>query len=158
MLTRYGSDPIVVDATISGLRGSEADVLERVLQANAAFGRGRRGDDARRGDGKSGDVARRADDRRARGRCARCRPGSAAAVLQGLDTGAAGRGRRRRPGRARRAVARRQPVRSSRCRPSRRTLKRAGGADDDDRSHGEERRRQARLAGQAGAGRRGRVR
>ena len=31
MLEAYGRDPIVVDATISGLRGSERDVFERVL-------------------------------------------------------------------------------------------------------------------------------
>ena len=31
ILERYGSDPIVVDATISGLPGSEAAVLERIL-------------------------------------------------------------------------------------------------------------------------------
>jgi mono/diheme cytochrome c family protein/glucose/arabinose dehydrogenase len=37
MLERYGSDPVVVDATISGLRGSEADVLDRLLQPTAAL-------------------------------------------------------------------------------------------------------------------------
>jgi glucose/arabinose dehydrogenase len=31
MLERYGDDPVVVDATLSGLRGLEADVLERLL-------------------------------------------------------------------------------------------------------------------------------
>ncbi len=31
VLERHGDDPIVVDATLSGLRGSEVDVLERVL-------------------------------------------------------------------------------------------------------------------------------
>ena len=31
ILDRYGSDPVVVDATMSGLRGSEATVLERLL-------------------------------------------------------------------------------------------------------------------------------
>ena len=31
MLERYGTDPIVMDATLSGLRGSEAAVLERLL-------------------------------------------------------------------------------------------------------------------------------
>jgi mono/diheme cytochrome c family protein len=36
MLTRHGGDPIVVDATISGLRGSEADVLKRVMLAKPA--------------------------------------------------------------------------------------------------------------------------
>ena len=38
LLSRYGSDEIVVDATISGLRGAEGDVLERVLQAHPAAG------------------------------------------------------------------------------------------------------------------------
>jgi hypothetical protein len=31
MLERYGNDPVVVDATLSGLRGREAHVLERLL-------------------------------------------------------------------------------------------------------------------------------
>ena len=31
MLERYGDDPVVVDATLSGLRGSESAVLERLL-------------------------------------------------------------------------------------------------------------------------------
>jgi mono/diheme cytochrome c family protein len=34
MLTAYGSDPVTVDATISGLRGSEAAVLARVTDAD----------------------------------------------------------------------------------------------------------------------------
>jgi mono/diheme cytochrome c family protein/glucose/arabinose dehydrogenase len=38
MLTRYASDPITVDVAISGLRGSEAEVLNRVLQADASSG------------------------------------------------------------------------------------------------------------------------
>lgn len=33
VLIRYGSDPIAVDAAISGLRGSEAQILSRLLQA-----------------------------------------------------------------------------------------------------------------------------
>jgi mono/diheme cytochrome c family protein/glucose/arabinose dehydrogenase len=36
MLTRYGGDPITVDATISGLAGSETDVLKRVMRAQPA--------------------------------------------------------------------------------------------------------------------------
>ncbi len=36
VLTRYGSDPVTVDATISGLRGSESEVLGRVVQSRAA--------------------------------------------------------------------------------------------------------------------------
>lgn len=35
VLTRYGSDPITVDATISGLRGSESGALGRVVQSRA---------------------------------------------------------------------------------------------------------------------------
>jgi hypothetical protein len=31
MLERYGADPIVMDATLSGLRGREAALLERLL-------------------------------------------------------------------------------------------------------------------------------
>src|SRR4051794_5119673 len=31
MLERYGNDPVIVDATLSGLRGREASVLERLL-------------------------------------------------------------------------------------------------------------------------------
>lgn len=33
MLEKHGSDPVVVDATIGGTRGSERDVLERLLRA-----------------------------------------------------------------------------------------------------------------------------
>jgi mono/diheme cytochrome c family protein/glucose/arabinose dehydrogenase len=39
MLERYGSDPVVVDATISGLRDSEQDVLDRLTRADAAVDR-----------------------------------------------------------------------------------------------------------------------
>jgi len=35
LLERYGGDPVAVDAVLSGLRGSEAVVLERMLRANA---------------------------------------------------------------------------------------------------------------------------
>jgi glucose/arabinose dehydrogenase len=38
LLTRYGADPILVDAAISGLRGAEADVLDRVIAARPATG------------------------------------------------------------------------------------------------------------------------
>ena len=38
VLTRYGDDPILVDATISGLRGKETEVLDRMLQAQAVAG------------------------------------------------------------------------------------------------------------------------
>ncbi len=92
MLTRYGADPITVDATISGLRGSEAAVLTRVMQARAADG------DAvtmlAAAVARSGDVvavqqvlARIADPTGA--------AGPRTALLQGLDMGlgAAGGGR-----------------------------------------------------------------
>jgi mono/diheme cytochrome c family protein/glucose/arabinose dehydrogenase len=36
VLTRYGTDPVTVDAAVSGLRGSEAEVLTRFLGARAA--------------------------------------------------------------------------------------------------------------------------
>ena len=36
ILTRHGADPIVVDATISSLKGIEADVLAKVMQARTA--------------------------------------------------------------------------------------------------------------------------
>lgn len=38
MLSRYGGDPILVDATISGLGGSEGEVLTRVLQSGPSPG------------------------------------------------------------------------------------------------------------------------
>lgn len=38
MLTKYGNDAILVDATISGLHGNEEAVLDRVLQPNVAAG------------------------------------------------------------------------------------------------------------------------
>jgi mono/diheme cytochrome c family protein/glucose/arabinose dehydrogenase len=34
MLTRYGSDPVTVDAAVSGLRGSEEEVLDRIVQTH----------------------------------------------------------------------------------------------------------------------------
>src|SRR4029453_16875196 len=36
LLTRHGADPIIVDATLSGLKGIESDVLARVMQAKPA--------------------------------------------------------------------------------------------------------------------------
>ena len=38
MLTRDGADPIIVDAAISSLKGIEAEVLTRVMQAKTAAG------------------------------------------------------------------------------------------------------------------------
>ena len=37
LLERYGDDPITVDATLSGVRGGEAALLERLLQASPTF-------------------------------------------------------------------------------------------------------------------------
>jgi mono/diheme cytochrome c family protein len=36
LLDRYGDEPVVVDATLSGLRGAELSVLQKLLQAGAA--------------------------------------------------------------------------------------------------------------------------
>jgi mono/diheme cytochrome c family protein len=36
VLTRYGADPIIVDAAVSSLKGVEADVLTKVMQAGTA--------------------------------------------------------------------------------------------------------------------------
>ena len=38
MLTRDGADPIIVDAVVSSVKGSEADVLTRIIQTKAAAG------------------------------------------------------------------------------------------------------------------------
>jgi mono/diheme cytochrome c family protein/glucose/arabinose dehydrogenase len=38
LLTRHGSDPIMVDVTISSLKGIEADVLAKVMQTKAGVG------------------------------------------------------------------------------------------------------------------------
>jgi mono/diheme cytochrome c family protein/glucose/arabinose dehydrogenase len=101
MLERYGSDPVVVDATISGLSGSEREVFERVLR-NAV--------DPQKADaltmlaaamarsGNTGDIE--AVLTRAAGRS-----GTAwqrAAMLEGIDTGLAGGGGR---GRGSRTIA-----------------------------------------------------
>ena len=96
LLTKYGSDPILVDVTISGLKGSEADVLNRVLQPNVASGEADAVGDARGGDCQERRRHRSAGDRGARGRSA-APAWQRTAVLQGLDTGlpAAGRGPRR---------------------------------------------------------------
>ncbi len=36
LLERYGDDPVTLDAALSGLRGSELAVLERMLEWRAA--------------------------------------------------------------------------------------------------------------------------
>jgi mono/diheme cytochrome c family protein/glucose/arabinose dehydrogenase len=55
MLEKYGSDPVVVDATISGLRGSETDVFDRLLRATA--GRESRGRSQVSGRGRGRGLA-----------------------------------------------------------------------------------------------------
>jgi mono/diheme cytochrome c family protein/glucose/arabinose dehydrogenase len=86
MLAKYGSDPILVDVTISGLKGQEADVLNRVLQPNIASGQADAVGMLTAAMAKSGDlthvqaIVARATD-----------PSVPAwqrtALLQGLDTG-----------------------------------------------------------------------
>jgi len=109
MLTKYGSDPILVDVTISGLKGQEAEVLNRVLQPNLAAGEADAVGMLTAAMAKSGDlthvqaIVARATD-----------PAIPAwqrtALLQGLDTGlptpgGGGRGGRGGGGGGRGAVA-----------------------------------------------------
>jgi mono/diheme cytochrome c family protein len=100
LLTRYGADPVLVDATISGLRGSEMDVLDRVLQASADWAQ------ADAVTMLAGAVAKSADVPSVQRIIARAAAGSMpvwqrSAILQGLDTGlpSAGGGRGGRGGR-----------------------------------------------------------
>jgi mono/diheme cytochrome c family protein/glucose/arabinose dehydrogenase len=86
LLTRYGSDPILVDAAISGLHGSEAQVLERVLQPEVTAGASDAaamlaGAVARRGDAGAVQqlVGLAADTRRI--------AWQRSAILHGLDAG-----------------------------------------------------------------------
>jgi mono/diheme cytochrome c family protein/glucose/arabinose dehydrogenase len=86
LLTKYGSDPILVDVTISGLRGSEAEVLNRVLGPKVAEGEADAVSMLVAAVAKSGDVpaiqqivARSVD--------ASSPSWQRAAVLLGLDTG-----------------------------------------------------------------------
>jgi putative membrane-bound dehydrogenase-like protein len=94
LLAKYGSDPILVDATVSGLRGSEADVLNRLLQPSAQAGEADAVAMLAAAIARSGDIATvqaivaRAVDQNS--------PAwQRTAVLQGLDAGlpAAGGGR-----------------------------------------------------------------
>jgi mono/diheme cytochrome c family protein len=96
MLDRYGSDPILVDATLSGLRGAEAAVLDRILHGAAGP------EEADAVTMLAATIARNADPAGVQQLVARvtATSGSAwqrTAVLQGLDTGlspfAGGRGR-----------------------------------------------------------------
>ena len=86
LLSKYGSDPILVDVAISGLRGSEGEVLNRVLQPNADAGEADAVSMLAAAVAKSGDVpgiqqivARAVD--------AGGPAWQRAAMLQGLDTG-----------------------------------------------------------------------
>lgn len=107
LLARYGTDAVLVDATISGLRGVEADALDRVIQAAPAT------DAADAVAMLAAAVAKSADVPAVQRVVARATdpatpPWQRDALLQGLDTGlpAAGGGRGGRGGRG--AVA---PVR-----------------------------------------------
>ena len=116
LLGRYGSDPILVDAALSGLRGSEAAVLERVLALAASGPRDplrpsrleSRGDypapDALQGDAVmmlAAAIARSGDAVGVQQLIARATEPSGAAwarelLLRGIDTGlpvSGGRGR-----------------------------------------------------------------
>jgi mono/diheme cytochrome c family protein/glucose/arabinose dehydrogenase len=90
LLAQFGSDPITVDATISGLRGSEALVLDRMLAAGSSQQK-----DAVTmlvaAVGRSGDVAR-VQQLAARVSDATTPAWQRAALLQGLDTGLIGGG------------------------------------------------------------------
>jgi mono/diheme cytochrome c family protein len=97
LLTRYASDPITVDVAISGLRGAEAEVLKRVMQADG----GKRENDAVVM--LSGAVARAGDVQALQQVIGRLgepstSPAHRAALLQGLELGlpggAGGRGGR----------------------------------------------------------------
>ena len=73
LLSKYGSDPILVDVTISGLRGSEGEVLNRVLQPNADAGEADAVSMLAAAIAKSGDVPGIAADCGARSRRRRSR-------------------------------------------------------------------------------------
>jgi mono/diheme cytochrome c family protein len=97
LLTRYASDPITVDVAISGLKGAEAEVLKRVMQADG----GKRENDAVVM--LSGAVARAGDVQALQQVIGRLGapstpPAHRAALLQGLELGlpggAGGRGGR----------------------------------------------------------------
>jgi mono/diheme cytochrome c family protein/glucose/arabinose dehydrogenase len=109
VLTRYGSDPITVDATISGLRESEAEVLNRVVQATVT---------AQASDAVTmlaGAVARSGDAVAVQNILERVGDSTTAvwqrtALLQGLDTGLAAAGGGRGGGRGRGLAQPARPV------------------------------------------------
>ena len=86
LLTKYGSDPILVDVTVSGLKGREADVLNRLLQPNVAAGEADAVAMLAAAIAKSGDVAT-IQAIVARAADAQSPAWQRTAVLQGLDTG-----------------------------------------------------------------------
>jgi mono/diheme cytochrome c family protein len=86
ILTRYGSDPITVDATISGLRGREADVLGRVAQAQPTDVNADAVTMLAAAVARSGEVAA-VQQVIARIGDASTAPWQRTALLQGLDTG-----------------------------------------------------------------------
>ncbi len=100
LLSRYGSDPILVDGTISGLRGAEVEALERLVRENPPAEAADAVAMLAAAVAKSADVPAvervvvRAADRQTP-------PWQRDALLQGLDTGlpSAGGGRGGRGGR-----------------------------------------------------------
>ncbi len=109
MLTKYGSDAILVDATISGLRGSEEAVLDRLLQPNVASGEADAVAMLVAAVAKSGDpasvqqiVARATDSSRPEWQ--------RTALLAGLDAGLPSSGGGGRGGRGGRGAAPAKPV------------------------------------------------
>jgi mono/diheme cytochrome c family protein len=86
ILTRYGSDPVTVDATISGLRGREAEVLERVAQAQSTDVNADAVTMLAAATARSGEVAA-VQQVIARIGDASTAPWQRAALLQGLDAG-----------------------------------------------------------------------
>jgi mono/diheme cytochrome c family protein/glucose/arabinose dehydrogenase len=105
MLERYGDDPIVVDAALSGLRGQEPEMLDRILRRTAA---------APKPDPVvmlAATIARGADAANVLQLVARVTNASApawqrGAVLQGLDAGLPGASSGRGGGRGRGGPAR----------------------------------------------------
>ncbi len=100
LLARYGADPILVDATISGLRGAEGDALDRVLQASPDPADTDAVTMLAAAIGKSADIAS-VQSVIARAAAASMPAWQRRAILQGLDAGlpSAGGGRGGRGGR-----------------------------------------------------------
>ncbi|MGH9371329.1 MAG: DUF7133 domain-containing protein, partial [Vicinamibacterales bacterium] len=86
LLTRYGADPILVDATISGLRGSEAGVLLRVMSADPHVRKPDPVSMLTAAVARSGDLAA-VEQILGRVTDAATSPAARLALLQGLDTG-----------------------------------------------------------------------